>query len=290
MKTIRLLTIGNSFSVNALTWLNDIAASAGEAAFDTGEASLGGCSLEKHWNLATYTDKHPEYKTYDLRRRPDGTAIKANLQDALTDCNWDFITLQQVSHKSWRRDSFQPYLDNLLTLIHELAPTSRVMLHQTWAYRSDAPYFPQNGLNQELMFAGIRENYRYFSKTTGCGILPSGEAIQAARQDRDRRFTWPDPDFDYHDPGAAPALPRQDHSLAVGWHWSITGTPDGIPELRLDGRHLNESGCYLAGCVWFERLTGMDVTETNFVPEGIDRNTAVFLRRVAHETVGAHAG
>jgi hypothetical protein len=162
------------------------------------------------------------------------------------------------------------------------------LLHQTWAYRSDSPFLPENGLTQDIMHERIVEAYRQYSRETGCRVLPCGEAVHRARQADGRRFVWPDADFDYRDSANAPALPRQDHSLASGWRWAIENTPDGIPALRLDATHLNAAGCYLIGCVWHETLTGLDVTGVDFVPESMDNETAAFLRRTAHETVGRH--
>lgn len=283
MKIIRLLTIGNSFARNALTYLEDMADSTGDVRFDIGRANLGGCSLEKHWNLALYTSRHPEYKTYPMNPATDGSSPGGSLQDALTAAPWDIVTLQQVSYNSWRRHTFQPYLGLLQDFALKHAPRARILLHQTWAYRADSPFFPQNGLTQDLMHARIRETYRHYAAELDCSILPAGEAVQRARRTSGRTFSWPEPDFDYHD-AEAPALPRQDHSLAVGWTWAIHNSPRGIPELRLDANHLNMHGCYLAGCVWFECLTGQDARAIRFAPENMDADTAAFLRDTAHET------
>lgn len=281
MKTVRLLTIGNSFSDNAVTYLADMAASSRKVRIEIGRANLGGCSLERHWNLAVYTARQPEFKTYGLGRGSDGTSNRANLQDALRAEPWDFVTLQQVSAQSWRRESFQPWLGQLHGLIRELAPQAEILLHQTWAYRSDSPFLPENGLTQETMFERIRETYRHYGAALGCRILPAGEAVQRARRAPGRAFVWPEPDYDYPNP-QAPALPRQEHSLAVGWHWAIAETHDGIPKLRLDANHLNAEGCYLAGAVWFETLTGLDARTIRFHPPQIDSRTAAFLRKTAH--------
>jgi hypothetical protein len=284
MQTIRLLTIGNSFAENALTYLEEIARGAGGPAFEVGRANLGGCTLEKHWNLALYTARRPEYKTYCLGKQPDCTPREASLQEALEAARWDVVTLQQASPLSWRPETFQPQLGHLADLVRRLAPHARIHLHQTWAYRTDSPFLPQNGLTQEIMFERIRGAYAQHAAVLGCGLLPTGEAVQLARRVAGRTFVWPDPDFDYQR-AEAPALPCQEHSLAVGWHWAISNTPNGVPELRLDANHLNAYGCYLAGCVWFECLAGTDVRPCAFRPPEIDSQTAAFLRATAHEAV-----
>ena len=287
MKTIRLLTIGSSLAENPLTYLDYLASANGQVNFKIGRANLGGCSLKKHWNLACYSQKHPEYKTYTLAFSaagvfpPDGNPRSMNLQEALVAAPWDYVTLHQASVSGWRRESFQPHLGLLHGLVKELAPQAQVLLNQTWAYRSDAPYLPQNGLTDEIMFKRLQANYAYFASQLGCRVLPTGEAIQTVRRAPGRTFTWPDPDFDYQN-AEAPNLPRQEHSLSVGWYWMLNETADGIPELTLDYNHLNAAGCYLGSCVWFECLTGLDVRPHTFRPAEVNAEYASFLRDTAH--------
>ncbi len=281
MRVVKLLTIGNSFANNATLYLDEIAHSTGRVRFELGRANLGGCSLEKHWNLARYTERHPEYKTYRLFTMDSGEPHAANLQEALAGTTWDFVTLQQVSAKSWLPESFQPHLSWLHELVARLAPQARILLHQTWAYRSDTPFLPQNCLTQELMFERINDAYQGYAKTLKCGVIPAGEAVQQVRRSPNRAFRWPELDFDYHR-AEAPALPRQEHSLAVGWKWKINSSPEGLPEMALDANHLNAAGCYLAGCVWFEFLTGIDASSIGYFPAEIKPENARFLQAVAH--------
>jgi len=112
MRTLRLLTIGNSFSRDATAFLEEIARSGGAAAFEIGRCDIGGCSLQKHWNLAAYTARHPEYRPYRLRAAPDGGAVEVNLQEALAAAPWDFVTLQQFSGWSWIRSTLNPIWGN----------------------------------------------------------------------------------------------------------------------------------------------------------------------------------
>lgn len=284
MKTIHLLTIGNSFSNNALTYLERIAEGTDAVRFDVGRASLGGCSLEKHWNLAQYTARQPDFKTYRVKAGRDGEPVEMNLQEALASQSWDVVTLQQVSRKSWLQDSFEPWLGDLHGMVKTAVPQARIFLHQTWAYRSDTPFYAENCITQEIMHRRIRENFRHYADKYGCGILPSGDAIDRARRTAGQTFEWPEPDYDYQK-AEAPGLPRQDHSLAVGWHWRITQPENGIPELGRDSNHLNARGCYLCSAVWFETLTKMSIHDSQFSPDDLDTEDAAFLRDVAHATV-----
>ena len=286
MKTIRLLTIGNSFSNNALHYLEDIAAGTGRVRFEVGRVSLGGCSLEKHWNLAQYSAAHPEFRPYALAQSPDGEPVMANLRTALTHEPWDIVTLQQASPQSWIRESFQPYLGQLCDMARELAPQAEIMLHQTWAYRTDSPFLVENSLTQDIMHQRIEANYRDYGRELGCRVLPCGTAIQLARQAPGRQFLWPETDFDYRNSGP-PSLPQQAHSFAVGWSWAIEGTPDGIPQMCLDPKHLSARGCYLAGCVWFSAMTGLPIDASTFMPDDIPPEDVAFLRGIATQAVNA---
>jgi len=288
MKTIHLLTIGNSLAENPLTYLADIARSEGSLQFEIGRCNLSGCSLKKHWNLALYTQTHPEHKTYQLDLGmtlppvPGGKQRSANLQEALVAEPWDYVTLNQGSLPGWRRETFQPYLGFLHDLVRELAPQAQIFLNQTWAYRSDAPYLPQNGLTEELMLEHLRANYAAFAAELGCRLIPCGEAVQQVRRAPGRIFSWPDPEFDFQN-AEAPTLPRQEHSLSIGWNWIINDSMEGVPDLSLDFNHLNAAGCYLTGCTWFECLTSLDVRPVTFRPSEVDAGYATFLRENAHD-------
>ena len=285
MRTLRLLVIGNSLAENPLTHLQDISASTGQLHLVIGHATLGGCSLAKHWRLAEYTAQHPEYKTYQFDlgggATPGAMTRAMNLQEALAAEPWDIVTLNQASIPGPRIESFRPWLPLLHGMVRELAPNAEIMLNQTWAYREDAPYLIEKGLTSDSMYERLRANYAHYANELGCRVIPTGEAIQRFRRMPDRRFSFPDPDFDYV--GAqAPALPRQDNSLSVGWYWSINDSPDGIPQLLLDFNHLNSAGAYLAGCVWLESLSSIDARTATFIPGGVTADLAGELRELAH--------
>lgn len=285
MKTIRLLTIGNSFAENALRFLEEIADGTGEVSFDVGRANLGGCSLQRHWNLSEYTREHPDFKTYRIGAGPDGTEVRGSLQDALALKLWDKVTVQQASWLGYLPETFEPYLGQLVGRVRQLAPQAEVLMQQTWAYRSDSPHLPSNGLTQDQMHERIAEVYRRHAKQYALTTIPSGEAVAMVRRTPGKGFTWPDPNYDYF-AAKCPALPDQSKSLAAGWYWDITGPADGIPVRKLDANHLNDRGCYLIGLVWLEVLSGTDCRQTSFTPDGITAADAAFLKDIAHQAAG----
>jgi len=277
---VKLLTIGNSFADNATKYIENIFNADGESSILLGRANLGGCSLEKHWNLVEQCDLLPDVKPYDFYMTGAGT-VKATLKEALVSQKWDYVTLQQVSDMSWREETYFPYMENLYNLVKELAPQAEIVIHQTWAYRSDAEEFKRYGINQKEMFIRLKEAYAKAAKKLGCSIIPSGEAFQKARG----IFNYtPDTSYDFENPKPL-QLPEQSKSLIVGYYWATGNTPTGKAELRMDGRHGNSKGCYLANAMWFEKFSGKSILNNSYCPEGVTAEELEILKKVAHGTM-----
>jgi hypothetical protein len=277
-RTVKVLTIGNSFSENACKYLKEIGKDQGVEII-IGTANIGGCPLEKHARLARESDADPSLKPYTTKH--DGKTTKINLQDALKAEEWDFVTIQQYSLHSYRPETYHPHVDELVGRIHSLAPQAKLLVHETWAYRPDSPSFKQEKLDQQTMYDGLRRCYEDVAREFNGTIIPVGTAFQKVRATPGQQVVVPDPKFDYKT-AVAPNLPNQDHSLIVGWRWV---EKDGKKTLSLDAKHANASGCYLGGLVWFEVLTGGDATKVKFVPKGVGAGDAELYRKVAHEVV-----
>lgn len=279
-KTVRLLTIGNSFAENALTYLPQIVESAGHKIV-VGRANLGGCTMERHWKHASQFEADPA----DKEGSPYGGG-KHSLKDLLTKEKWDFVTIQQVSYKSHDLSTYQPFADNLIAYIRKHAPMATIYVHQIWAYRIDDPRFkPSNeGIEPHthaVMYRQVRQAYHSLAEKQNLRILPSGDAMYRADIDKDRGYRV-DSDFDFQN-AAWPDLPDQSHSLHVGWRWR--NQKNGTRELAIDGHHASSAGKYLLGCVWYETFFHESVIANSYVPKGMDPNYAEFLQQTAHKTV-----
>lgn len=281
---MQVLTIGNSFADNALFYLEKMTA-AGQNGVVFGQCNLGGCSLEKHWNLVEQCRAIRDVRPYGYRITGSEPRA-ATLEEALRDRPWDYVTLQQVSDLSFRAETYFPYIRNLADLVRRLAPSARCVIHETWAYRCDAQELTRYGIDQAEMFRRLKSAYADAARTLGCRIIPSGTAFQKARA-----F------FGYRpDPAAKlenlryPALPDQTGSLNVGYFWATGNTGSGRAEIRLDGRHGNEKGRYLAGAVWYEMFTGREAAAIPFRPVGVSAEEQRVLCRCAHEAVTEYGG
>lgn len=284
--SVKLLTIGNSFANDALSRLSSIAEAGGKTLL-VGRANIGGCSLERHArHLNEALEGNPDGHAYTSFRHPETgkNPGHTSLPEALQAFDWDIVTIQQVSHQSFRPESFQPHADQLIEAIRLYAPQAEIVIHQTWAYRTDHAFFRKDdGFTQEKMYDGLRDTYHQLAEATGFRILPSGDAMQLARQSPRWQYQR-DPNFDFQNPPAG-QLPDQSGSLMVGWK---TGTDkEGNPKLSLDAIHANAAGRYLASCVWYLVLFNADEVPSGYQPNDLSTEQAADLREIARQAVEA---
>lgn len=282
-RTVRLLTIGNSFSQNATRHLGDLAKAGGHELIHR-PIVVGGASLELH---AVKARRHAEDPADKEGRYSDG----ASLAELLRADPWDAVTIQQASIKSHDAATYRPFADELAALIRRLAPQARLHVHQTWAYRADDPRFtrpsgkPGEPATRAEMHAGLTAAYEFTAKRLNAVLLPVGDAFDLAERDPQRGFR-PDTRFDLAT-ARSPALPDPTHSLHVGWRWAKGRGADREIKLRMDGHHANLAGEYLGACVWYEVLFGDSPVGLNFIPTGLDPGYARFLQETAHRAVQA---
>ena len=279
-KTVRVLTVGNSFSQNATHYLGDIAKAAGDTLILHGD-NVGGSSMELHWGKVQSFEKDPADKNglYSGGK---------SLRDDLKGAHWDFITIQQSSLKSHDIATYRPFAKQLADYIHQHAPDATLLLHETWEYRVDDSRFavkePKAGepKTQDEMYAGLSRAYATIAKEVGVRRIPVGDAFHLANHDEKWAFLAPATRFDPKNakPGE---LPEQAHSLNVGWKWGKQ--KDGTMKFTMDGHHANSAGEYLGACVWYEVLFGRSAEANTFVPPGLDPEYAKFLRATAHRAV-----
>src|SRR5262245_45056379 len=282
-KTVRLLTIGNSFSQNATRYLDDLVKAGGHTLVHR-PMGIGGASMEVHWDKAQLHEKNPT--------DPKGLYGKKSLRQELMGDTWDFVTIQQASIKSHDVATYRPFARQLYDYAKSAAPKAEILVHQTWAYRIDDPRFTKPSKasgepkTQKEMYDGLTKAYRTIAKELGTRILPVGDAMNLA----DTNTKWgyqPDAKFDAKN-AMPPSLPKQTHSLHVGWRW--TAAKDGKKSLTMDGHHANRAGEYLGACVFYEILFAESVVGNKFVPQDIDRDYVRFLQETAHQAVAANAG
>ena len=222
--TLRVLAIGNSFSIDALETEFYPICKNGGIELIVGNLYYGGCSLKQHAEFLDNQSPVYSYRTIigGVYSRHDSV----NMLRALDDRKWDIISLQQASHDSGIRSTYEPYLTMLIDSVKKHQPQAKLAWHQTWAYQSDAkhPAFPKYGCSQQTMYDSIVACTNYvLSLYPFDYLIPCGDAIQRARK-----------------------------------------TELGDTFCR-DGYHLNHLyGRYLAALVWYKALTGKDVKNIRY--------------------------
>lgn len=280
VKVVKVLTIGNSFSQNASSYIKEIAAASGNTLI-IGHADIGGCWLGKHWAAVEAAEANlndPAGKPYSVTVGSE--QVQRSLREILTQDKWDFVTLQQASIMSPDQSTYEPFARNLRDYIKKNAPHAEVVVHETWAYRCDDPLFTVGEDSQEKMYNALSNAYRTMAAELDLRIMPVGDAFYLA----DTNAVWRYRPAEFDSAHAVyPNLPNQENSLHVGWQWGKDA--QGKHNLYMDGHHANANGCYLAGCVWFEVLFGESVVDNKFTPSDVTPEDAKFLRRVAHKAV-----
>lgn len=245
---IKVLSIGNSFSVNAHKHLKQIADSMGSPLV-LGNAVIGGCPLQRHWNNASTNGVCYSYK-----------GEKITLEQFLKADKWDVVTIQQASGSSRFPDTFEPFGTQLIAFIKAHAPQAEVVVHETWAYRQDEKRITNWKISTDAMYADVSKTYKDFAKKHGLRVIPAGDAFQLAR----KTPAW----GDYTPANKETGAPASGKTLQGG-----------------DGYHANTSGEYLLGCVWYEFLFKKDVRPSTYLPKGLSPEDAAILRDIAHKTV-----
>lgn len=292
--SVRVLTIGNSFADDATTYLPDLAKAGGKDLV-LFRANLGGCSLERHARHLAAALADPAATDVEARPYKNNPAVTGladlktvSLLDALKARPWDYVTIQQVSHQSFKPESYEPYAAQLIAAIRQLAPQAEILVHQTWAYREDHPFFKKDdGFTPLAMYEQSRAAYHALAARYGdLRLLPSGDALHLARQTP--RWTFaPDPAFDYANP-PSDTVPDQRASLQTGWRW-VTKKDTAEKRFELDAIHCNKAGDYLTGAVWYQVLFGTTDIPAAYSPEGLAPEDAADLRAHARAAVAGLA-
>ena len=175
--TIRVLCIGNSFSWDAVEQeLVPLCAQKG-IEVEVHNLYYGGCSLQQH---ADFLLRDTAAYSHRVCTNACPRTIKdtISLRQALRDGRYDYISLQQASHDSGIRDSYEPWLTLLIDTVRAYQPDAQLCWMQTWAYSKDAmhPAYPRYHNNQQEMWDSIQS-----CTPKQLLLIPCGEAIQRAR-------------------------------------------------------------------------------------------------------------
>lgn len=182
-KSVKILAIGNSFSVDAMEYLWPLLKDAGYEKITLGNLYIGGCSLETH--ASNLTNGTAAYTYYKNTSGSWSSTAGYNALNALTAEEWDYISVQQVSGLSGVADSYEPYLSTVLDIVKSKCPGAKIMWHMTWAYQgtSDHSDFGRYGCDQMTMYSSIVNavKTKVLTRNDISILIPCGTAVQNLR-------------------------------------------------------------------------------------------------------------
>ena len=272
-KSVKVLTIGNSFTDSLAEYFPKAAESAG-CKLKIYFADFGGCELERHWSYIQAEEQSEICRIYNSGRK---------LKTTLAAVDWDYVTIQQASHASWNWDTYLPFAQNIHDFVKQHAPGAEILIQQTWAYH---PYDPRIrpggwGFDQQGMYDRLTECYLKLASLLNLRIIPTGYAVQKFREQHP--FLFKDFDTAQFSSFQWPDLPPMGGELVGALKWAKS--EEGKLRIISDFIHLNERGRYLQSCVWFAFLFGQSAKEIKFVPDVIDNDDAAQLREAADRAV-----
>ena len=240
---IRVLCIGNSFSWDAVEQELVPLCDAKHIQVEVHNLYYGGCSLEQHARFLL-KDTAAYSRRVCTNACPRIIKDTVTLRQALRDGTYDYISLQQASHDSGIRASYEPWLTMLIDTVRTYQPNAQLCWMQTWAYSQDAthPAYPRYHNSQTEMWDSIQACTKFVHHThSTLHLIPCGLAIQNARNTK------------------------------LG------------DTLCRDGYHLNYVyGRYTAACVWYEFLTGKDIRRNCYKNPQMTCRQRLLTQKAAH--------
>jgi len=283
---MKVLMIGNSFSICVGKNLPAIVRAEGKHRLRLTSAYIGGCSLQTHAEHLAAAEKDRAFAPYrisvwdsgDLRKH---ASLPGNVLNVLKENTFDVVTLQQASPASWDCGTYFPWAETVIKYVRKFNPGAKIMIQQTWSYRADSPRLAEWGFDNDEMFRRIVKAYDAFAARTGFGLIPTGRAVDICRKkcgmtykvlSEKQRAAYRFPDLP---PAAADVVGRD--------FW--TKDEYGVMRLAKDAIHLNFRGEYLQACVWYGSLFDEDPRKIAFEPGNMGSDLCRFLRNCAFEAL-----
>ena len=247
---LKILALGNSFSVDAMEYLYQIAQAMGKKVL-LGNLYIGGCTLNHHWNcIMNNTAEYHYSKNINgiWEEHFEITTARYGLMDEA----WDVITMQQASGSSGKSESYNEDLEKIIQYVQEnrRCITGKLGWQMTWAYQQDSTHneFLNYQQDQNTMYQSICRTVqeKILTNPQFDFIIPTGTAIQNMR-----------------------TSPIGDHLTRDGFHLSY------------------QLGRYIAGLTWYCAITKDSIADISWVPdkEEIPENLLYYAKRSVQNAI-----
>lgn len=246
--TLRMLCIGNSFTEDAVEYIDEITDTSGinKNTFCVYILTKGGTHLGNWATTYEQNDTVTIYKKAGSIIMPITTGTMSEIFQQ----NWDVISLQQLSTKSGDIRTFSPYLENLITAIQKDCTNKAVALcwHLTWSAWEEYNENTPKGINGWSRIVSTTDNM--IQKYGIDIIIPSGTAIQNARASQ---LNTPK------------ALTRDGRHLDLGI-----------------GRYIAASTLYEA---IFYPIFKISISTNTFIPQNVTENDILIAKQIVQQAI-----
>ena len=284
---LKVLMIGNSFSICVGKNLPQIVRAGKKHQLELTSTYIGGCPLQLHAEHLLAAEKDPSFAPYKVSFRDSSDLRKhssrpGNVLELLKNNVYDIITIQQASPASWDFDTYYPWADTVISFIRKYNPNAKILIQQTWSYRADSPRLANWGFDNCEMFRRLKKAYAAFAAKTGFDVIPTGDAVNLWRTDSKRVYRILSPEE--RKAFLPPDLPPMANDIVGRDFWRKDENGELIA--GVDTIHLNFRGEYLQAWVWYGKLFSENPEDISFEHPDISRSECQFMRRCAKKALG----
>ena len=108
---------------------------------------------------------------------------RSNVASALKSTNWDVVVLQEASVSFLSMQGRSTFHRSVNWFIRQLPAETRVVLYQTWPWRTGSGFYGSRQFNERTMWAAMRREYAKVGRNKRVVIAPVGRCwVQSPRK------------------------------------------------------------------------------------------------------------
>lgn len=239
---LKILSLGDECSVSAQRYLAKMA-KCDDVSVIAGNLTLADNSLETHFSAIRDEDTVFRFEYNDKGSVRTTVFENFSFSKAMDWFDWDYISLQQSIILSGETNTYFPFICNITDTVKKINPQVKIIINEPWAFETDC----------------ILSDFRKYNNNTYTMTQNIREATIEASARAGIKIVFP-----------------------VGEAWSHV-RKNGICRLTGDdGCHASRCGEFLAGAVWYEILTGNDVSRNKYRLPFVSTEITAELKKIAH--------
>lgn len=169
----KILSVSNSYGLDAMYYIPKI-----NSNLKLGICYKSGASLVGHYDNRENSVNTYYYSEDSELKKEENKSLKEILSKEI----WDYIIFQQASAFSGKKETYEPYLTYLIDYVKEACPNATILFNMTQPYAIGYSELSNYNNSQDEMYDGIIDSVRQVFYKHGIMIIPTGIAVQLARQ------------------------------------------------------------------------------------------------------------